>query len=263
MIKITVGKKRYKGVYRWDELSLKKYIELSEIKRPDGFDALFLVDSDNADKYIEVTGKVTDEQLNNTFPNYYRAVIGCLTNIPDEVAIPVKEVNEWFECYFKPFVLSLVYKTPVIYYFGKVIGYYPPEIRRFRIGVNYYYLPESVLIMDQVIPLKREPIISYSEASDIFRQINDGAINRLSLFMAIYCRKKNEDYTDDKALEREKLFESLPMSTVWAVFFCTLQHLPEYTNSTKLFGGLRKTTAATVLQVRDYQSLGTEVLYMN
>lgn len=266
MITVKIGKKKYKGFYRWDELPLKKYIELSEIVRPDGFDAFIKADgeftSDNIDKFVEEAAKVTDQQLTEIFPAYYRKVIGCLTNISDTLEIPLKEVNDFFEYYFKPFVLTLVYRTPVIYFYGKITEYMPPEVHRFRIGMNYYYLPESVVVMDQVIPLKKESIISYSEASDIFRMINTGAVNRMALFMAIYCRKKNEAYSDDKALERERLFMDIPMSTVWAVFFCTLKHLPDFTLITGLFGELRKTMAETVSAARGYKSLEVGALSM-
>jgi hypothetical protein len=140
---------------------------------------------------------------------------------------------------------------------GQIKFYTPKTITKFRIDRQTFRLPHSVQILDQVIPLAEEPLITYSEASDLIKGMNIGKdnIKRLALFMAIYCRKKGEQYDEKKALEREELMMKVPMSIVWSVFFYTVRRLPDYTMITRLFGSLPKQIRETVERVRIYHAL--------
>lgn len=263
MIKITLNKKTYKGAYRWDDITLRKFCDLAAIKMPEGYEAYILADGkfdvENIDQYIEAVSKITDNQVNEDFPAYYRKVIECLTNIPyKKIALmSTEEVNDLYEYYFKPFVISLLYHTPVIHFMGQIKQYEPELVKKIRIGLRIFRLPESVNIMDQDIPLANEPIITYSEASDIFKgmKVSRDDVKRLALFMAIYCRKKGEQYNERKTLERQELFMKVPMSIVWSVFFYTIQRLPDSSLTIRLFGRLPKSLTEVVSGVRTYQSL--------
>lgn len=271
MIGITIGKKKYKGIYRWDEMTLQKFCDLAAIPMPEGYENYIIADgkfsSEHIDKYIEEVSKITDEQLNVTFPAYYRKVIACLTDIPPKQVMSLADdkANELYDSHFKPFVISLVYHTPVIHCMAQIRQYEPARIKRFRLGFSYYYLPETVTVMDQIVPLAKEPIITYTEASDIFKgmKVSKEDVNRLALFMAIYCRKKGERYDEQKALIRKDLFMKAPMSVVWSVFFYTVRRLPDYSMTIQLFGKLQRTIQETVRQVRNYKSMAAEGLYMN
>lgn len=261
MIRITVGKKKFKGIYRWDEITLQKYSELAAIPMPDGYETFIIADgnftSERIEEYVAAVEKLTDEQINVTFPAYYRKVISCLSNIPLRFKLSPEQVTDLYEFYFKPFVLSLTYHTPVIYFMGIIRDFEPEPVKSFRIGLRRFYLPESLELGGESIPLAREPIISYSEASDIFRGMKVGRedVSRLSLFMAIYCRGKGKKYNERKVLRRKELFNRVPMSIVWQVFFYTVRRLPDYTGIIRLFGKLPKSVKESVSAVRDYQSL--------
>ena len=227
MIRITINKKKYKGVYSWDDLTLSLFCDLAAINIPDGYEAYILADGkfsvENMEQYIQEVSKITDEQINVLFPDYYRKVINCLTDIPYRTiqSLSLDKVNDLYEYYFKPFVISLLYHTPVIHFMGQVTQYEPPKVNSVRIGLQRFNLPETIHYNGQDIALRNEPIISYSEASDIFKgmKVSREDVRRLAVFMAIYCRKKGEQYDERKALERQDLFMRVPMSIVWTVFF--------------------------------------------
>jgi len=263
MIKITINGKRYKGCYSWDDLTLSRFCDLAAIPIPDGYKQYIIADGkftpDNqqsVDEYSEALAAITDEQLNVQFPAYYRKVIYCLSNIPESVELPDNLVHDLYESYFKPFVVSLLYRTPVIYFYSQLKGYEPNRIRSFNIGLRKFYLPEVVNITGQDVPLANESIQSYTEASDIFKGINfTSDLSKLALFMAIYCRKKGEAYDERKVIERKYLFMKAPMSVVWSVFFCTIRRLPDFMSISLLFGSLPRTLQDSVSEVRTYRSM--------
>lgn len=246
MIRIRIGKKKYKGIYRWDDITLRQFCDLAAIPIPAKYEEYIIADgkynSETKDQYLEIVKSITDEDLHDVFPAYYISVIKVLTNIPDNIihALSVEKITDLYESYFQPFVLSLLYHAPVVSFMGKTKEYIPPDIKMFRIGLNFYYLPQTVNILDQDIPLADEPIIAYTEASDIFRgmKVSKEDVKRLALFMAIYCRKKGEEYDEKKTLERKELFMNATMDVVWQVFFYTLKRLPDVSMTFQLFGGL-------------------------
>ena len=166
-IVITIEKKKYRGCYNWNDITLAKFVELVNIPIPESYRTYILADGkfdvDNMEKYIEATAAITEKQINNEFPEYYKKVIKCLTNIPDRLIqrLTPDHIAQLYEYYLKPFVITIIYHVPIVQHFNEIKEYEPPEIRAFRIGLNFYYLPETVTIMEQKIPLRNEPIISY------------------------------------------------------------------------------------------------------
>jgi hypothetical protein len=185
--------------------------------------------------------------------------VECLTDIPFTKIrqLTDEQIEYVYNNYLKPFVLTLIYHVPVTYFMGQIMEFEPDPVKRIRIGLQTFYLPEVVNIMGQDIPLAKEPIITYTEASDIFRgmKISKDDVNRLNMFMSIYCRKKGEKYNEQKALERQDLFMRVPMSVVWSVFFYTVQRLINSLASIRLFGRLPKSIREVVDQVRDYKNM--------
>jgi len=263
MISITIGRRKYKGVYRWDDITLERFCRLAAIPMPDGYESYIIADgkfsTETLDEYVQEVSKITDKQLTEDFPLYYRQVIECLTDIPYRkiMLLDRDRVNDMYEYYFKPFVTSLVYHAPVIHFMGEVRAYEPEVFKSFRIGLETFRLPESVKVMDQVVTMAVEPIISYTEASDIFRgmKVSRNDVRRLGLFMAIYCRKKGEVYNEDRVTERQELMMRCRMSVVWSVFFYTVRRLPGSLVITQLFGRLPKSIREVRDQARIYQGM--------
>src|ERR1035437_2044964 len=262
MITIKINGKKYKGIYSWSDITLQKFYDLTAIPMPEGYEVFILADGkfsmEDITQYVEAVSKITDKQIKEDFPAYYRKVIECLTNIPyKKVALmSTEDVITFYEYYFKPFVVSILYHAPVIHFMGQIKPYEPEQFKSFRIGLKKFYLPETVIIMDQEVPLAKEPIIAYTEASAVLKdfKITKEDVKRLAWFMAIYCRKKGERYDEQKTIERQSVYMKVPMSIVWSVFFYTIRSLSDYTWIILLFGRLPKTTAETVLAARDYKS---------
>ncbi len=261
MIAIKIGKKKYKGVYSWNDITLKQFCDLAAIQMPVGYEAYMIADDkftgENIKEYTDAVSLLTDKQIHEDFPAYYRKVISCLSSIPANKELTGDQVHELYEFYFKPFVASLIFHVPVISFMGRLRQYHPEIVRKFRVGLRRFYLPEVVRIMDQDVPLKKESIVAYTEASDIFHgmKIFKDDVNRLAYFMAIYCRRRKEKYDERKVLMRKDLFMRVPMSTVWAVFFCITRQLPDYSTVTRLFGSLPKTLQEIVSAARTYRNL--------
>ncbi len=266
MIRITVNKKKYKGVYSWADLTLQRFYDLAVIPMPAGYEAYILADGkfnisdqQSIDSYCEIVNNLTDKELNEDFPQYYRKVIECLTDIPVKIiqSLDNEKINEIYDYYLKPFVCSLLYHLPVIRFMGQIRQYESALIKVFRLGWSFYYLPQSLKIDNQDIPLADEPIISYTEASDIFRnmKMSKEDVKRLALFMAIYCRKFREKYDEKKVLARQKLFMKVPMSIVWGVFFYTIRRVRESSMITRFFGSLPKQIHEVKEQVGIYKNL--------
>jgi hypothetical protein len=275
MIRITINKKRYKGVYRWDDITLQQFCELAAIPIPESYEAFILVEGKGFDSsikeslntYIESIAKITETDLTEVFPVYYKEVIKCLTNIPHpiiEKMLP-DQVTDLYDYYFKPFVLSLIYHIPVIHFMGQIKQYTPDECNSFRVGLRKFYLPEIVKVNDQDIALKNEPVISYIEASDVFRglKITRDDVKRLAFFMALYCRRKGEQYDEKLVLKRQELFMQVPMSVVWQVFFYTLRRMTELKQIIQLFGSLPKPIREVVHRAQVYKSMVAGDSFMN
>lgn len=260
MIQIKVGNKTFKGIYSWSDITIQQFAELAAIPMPDGYESFILADGkfsmEDLNKYVEEVSKITDKQLNEDFPEYYRKVVACLTNIPIE-KLDFEKVSQLYDYYFKPFVVSILYHAPVIHFMGQIKPYETKQFKSFRLGLQKFYLPETVTIMDQLIPLAKEPIITYVEACGTVRSLKftKEDIKRLAWFMGIYCRKKNERYDEQNVIERQEMFMKIPMSIVWSVFFYTLRRLPDSSLIILLFGKLPKTIAEIVSEARDYKSL--------
>ena len=268
MIKITINGKKFTGVYSWDDLTLSRYCLLASIPMPDGYrdfilaDGKFSIDNqESVDEYVKVVTSITEEQEKVIFPAYYRKVITCLSDVPEKLIIPGDKVNDLYEWYFKPFVVSLLYHTPLIHFYGQLKNYEPSVIRSFEVAGDTFYLPEVVNILGQDMPMANEPIVTFVEASDILRgmKLEKDDINKLALFMAIYCRKKGEAYDERIVLERKDTFMKAPMSVVWSVFFCIIRRLPDSTNCSRLFGSLPKSIREVVAGAKIYHATVQEV----
>lgn len=264
MIKITINGRKYTGVYSWEDISLSKYCELARIPIPEGYENFIMADGkfsidnqESVDEYVKVVTEITEQQLKTDFPIYYRKVITCLSDVPNDLVIPDDKVNDLYEWYFKPFVVSLLYHTPLIHFYGQLKQYEPSVMRSFDVAGDTFYLPEVVNILGQDMPLANEPIVTFVEASDIFRgmKLTKDDINKLALFMAIYCRKKGEAYDERIVVERKELFMTAPMSVVWSVFFCIIRRLPDYTNCFRLFGSLPKSIHEVVQRAQTYHAM--------
>ena len=270
MIQIKIGKRKYKGIYSWDNMTLGRFCELASIEIPGRYEEFIKADNkydpekkESIDYYIDFVSGLTTEELDVIFPDYFRKVIKVLSDIPDKKieSLTPDNIRELYEYYFKPFVMSIIFHEPLCYVMGQIRAYQPFIRKSFRVGLRRFYLPETVNVMGQDVPLQKEPVISYLEASEIYRGIHLSRTNlqNLAMFMGIYCRKRREKYNEKNVLRRQSLFMQVPMSVVWGVFFYTLQRLPGYIESIRLFGSLPKEIVEQKRLARTYKSMAAVV----
>ncbi len=228
----------YQACSEWKDLTLEKFIKLSQIDVPKKLERLLSasaqlsVDGKKEKKaalieYEAATDSITQRDLVKVFPVFYGKVIQLLTDIPAKVVdLCHGDVRtEMFDGTLRPFILSLIYSQPVTANPDNngVEMYTPPEIEKFDLDGTWYHFPKSLKLYDDIIPMADEKMISFTEAADIdlaIRELRNDGVIRFPTFMGIYCRKEGEEYNEKVALERAELFKKVDMSIVWALFFC-------------------------------------------
>jgi hypothetical protein len=236
MITLTIDEQQFHAPQDWDEITLGKFIELCKIPIPEKLRNLWIASaSDDDEAYEKADSVIGVVETSKIFPDYFGKVLGCLTDIPqdiiDRVDGPLRE--QFFNAHLRHFIYSSFARYPVHIVNGKLEMYDPPYKTSFVLNDVVYYLPRDLKVYGETIPLGRERAITFTEASDIevaLRNMAEGAAERLPMFIAIYCRPEETEYTEEGTLAREKLFLDLPMEEVWRVFFCIYRQLGKYQN---------------------------------
>lgn len=239
MIGLDIRNKKYQACSGWKDLTLEKFIELSEIKIPEKLEQLWVASAElNTDdkkalkvaqkKYEAVSAGITQGDLIKFFPAYYGRVFEVLTDIPKAIISQISPDlrTTFFDDYMRGFVLSLIYSQPVISKNGAIELFQPEEITEFELDGKIYYFPKSLKLYDEIIPMADEEVISFAEAADIdlaIRDLRSEGIKRFPMFMGIYCREKDEKYSEADALRRAEIFKKCDMSVIWSLFFYTVQ----------------------------------------
>lgn len=236
MITITIDDKEYNAPQDWDEITLGKFIDLCNIEIPEKLRNLWIASASDDDEEWKKADSVigTHENL-KVFPAYFGKVMACLTDIPkkviNEVHAPLRE--QFFNTHLRYFIYSSFAKFPLHIVDGKLEMYDPEYKPSFILNGLTYYLPRQLKVYGDSVPLGLEKAITFAEASDIevaLRDMAEGAADRLPMFVAIYCRPEETEYSEAGTLEREKLFMELPMEEVWRVFFCIYRLLGKFQN---------------------------------
>jgi len=236
MIKLTIDEKEYHAPQFWEEIKLSKFIELCEIPIPEKLRNLWVASAaDKQEEWDKANDEIGVEENVKIFPDYYGKVMGCLTDMPQEIIDRVDGAlrEEFFNQHLRHFIYSSFAKYPVHLVEGKLEMYDPPYKTSFVLNDVVYYLPRDLKVYGEDIPLGMERAITFAEASDIevaLRNMAEGAANRLPMFVAIYCREEKKEYDEKETMERAKLFNDLPMEEVWRVFFCIYRQLGKYQN---------------------------------
>ena len=235
MIRIGFGNLKFNLIDRWTELSLEKFIELSEIEIPAKLLELYTLSAKLSiaeghelealtNQWNQLNESISFEDNIKTFPEYYGKVIFVLSDADYSIIdqMPSETREQIYSSILKGFVLSLLYLNPVDLIKGEIRPYTPASMDEFLIEDQTFLFPGELKIMGEKVKFAREPIISFAEACDIDIANNELAsdgIKKLPLFMAIYCRRKGEKYSEMKVLERTELMQKCSMDIVWALFF--------------------------------------------
>ncbi|MCK4815660.1 hypothetical protein KA005_07820, partial [bacterium] len=251
MIELEIGGGSYKAPQSWDEITLKQFIAICGVQIPNRLLALYKASADlnTSDKkekkaaeknYDKVSEKITTKDLIVNFPKYYGEVIKILTDIPQEVIdqIDGESRTTFYDRYIRYAVLSTFSWQPLIMIGQGMQIYIPETIKSFKLEEKEFFLPETLGVYGEQIPMAREKIVSFAEASKIELELHnnnqEGAV-QLPMLMAIYCRPEGEAYDEETIMKRTTLMEQLTMDKVWAVFFCINGLFRLYQNSIRGF----------------------------
>lgn len=243
MITARIEDKPYKVCTSWADVTLEKFIELSNIEIPGNLYKLWKsAGSEDQKEYEAVNESLTDEELIQFFPIYYGKVIKALTTIPQKVIdrMDGRLRESFFFRVFRHYIFSLINPAPLEMdeITGDVKPMEPKKITSFTLGKVKYQLPASLKVYGEDVPLAEEKTITFIEASSIelvLRDLYEGSVKRLPMFCAIYCRPEGEEYDEKKVLAREKLFHKLRMDVVWEVFFCISELYVKFASSIQAY----------------------------
>lgn len=238
MITLTIDEKEYQAPQFWEEMTLAKFIELCNIEIPEKLRNLWMasaLDPPDDEAYKKADEVIGVEETHKIFPAYFGQVMGCLTDLPQDVIDRTDGAlrEQFFNAHLRHFIYSTFARHPLHLVDGKLEMYEPPYATSFILNDVVYYLPRDLKVYGESIPLGRERAITFTEASDIqvaLQNMAEGAADRLPMFVAIYCRPEETEYTEEGTLAREKLFMDLSMQEVWRVFFCIYRQLGKYQN---------------------------------
>jgi len=251
MIKLEIGDGSYQAPQSWDEITLKQFIKVCDIQIPDKLLELYKASAElnAAEKvarkaaelhYDKISEKITEEDLILNFPRYYGEVISALSGIPSALMdrIDSETRTVFYDQYLRYIVLSTFYWQPVEITDKGMEIYEAPIIESFEIQGQKYFLPNSLKVYGEDIPLAEEKIISFAEASRIeleLHNLNNEGANQIPMMISIYCRPEGEKYDERKVIRRAPMMEQLSMDVVWAVFFCINGLFKGYQSSIQAF----------------------------
>lgn len=227
IIRLSTGQE-YNFVYMWEDLTLAKAQKVSHLK------------ADVPDKYIEaqrsrIKGKeITaikilselSKEDQKTVLLIYRRAIELLSDIPKKLILLFSEeqIRDIFDKYVYHIVMGIW-----VFPYSQTSAYVKYVSHRGK----KYYLPESKIIFDKVVPMADVSIYEFTESADL--QISASKeIGREFDYMAniisILARPKGEKYDEQKSLKRAEIFQDISMDKAWTIFFMltqTIQYIKE------------------------------------
>ena len=217
-MKIIIQEKEYNLKTEWKEITLLDADKLKRLEVPTTLDAIYK--SKDKEEHNELYKALTSKELVKEHPKFFGEVMKVLSDIPSEIVDQVhfEDRTMFYHDYLEQIFLDINFNAPTSYEYQ--------EIAKFKHKGVTYYMPESLRIFEQKIPMYKEKAIGFSEAADITLALEgmEGA-GGIAQLCAVLCREKKQDYDEDEAIKRAELFEDLPMNIVWEVFFCILKRL--------------------------------------
>jgi hypothetical protein len=231
MLQLEIEERVYNAPAGWHEVTLGKFIELCNIEIPEKLRSLWVASAgDDEAELAKAEDAIGTTETTKVFPTYYGKVMALLTTVPQEVIDrmhwPLRE--QFFNKHLRHYIYSSFARFPVHIVDGRLEMYDPEPKASFKLGGVEYFLPKTLKVYGEEIPLGKEQAVTFAEASDIevaLRDMAEGAANRLPMFVAIYCREKGKLYSEEETMVRAEKFMGLPMEEVWRVFFCTFRQL--------------------------------------
>lgn len=227
MVRCDIQGAQYDLCNTWEDVTLERFQRLCAIKVPEKYKQFVEVClSGNQEDYEKANAELSREDLIKVFPGYFGEVISVLSDIPREVINRMHRAirEQLYEAYLYPFTASVITGSPW-YSDNGTLRQMPRFTEKFfEFEGEKYYFPESLIYSGMEIPMYKESILTFSEASDIETVIHEWGekgIDSVAQVVAVYCRKEGEQYDTDEVYRRIEKFKMLPMPVIWEVFFYT------------------------------------------
>jgi hypothetical protein len=202
MIRLKINKTKCDLCTGWDDMTIEQAIRLMAIPLPESITDLKAIEKWHTDK----------DHIN------YAAECFEVLSTFDKALIQQTNANDitlLFTMYLLPLLIDLKAQEPETYK--------PTGIKYFELDKQKYYLPESLKIESQKLPMYSSTAVEFVESSNIMSLIADlqeHGIKYLPMLIATYCRPEGEKYDEAIIQQRSDQFKALPMSAAWEVFFC-------------------------------------------
>lgn len=197
MIVFATKTKDERLVSEWKDLTLEQAIEISAIELPetkDQFDWFQHLDT-------------------------VKKIMALCSTFKDWDYIEPTAIVHLFCKHVLPIVQDLHTETPKTYIPVGIVGFSHEGF--------YYHLPTSLAIGQDVILQHGQTVKPFIEASNLmkaFSEMRSEGIKVMPFFVASIVKVHvEEEWSDAEIIRRAESFKTLPMSTFWEVFFCTLE----------------------------------------
>jgi len=171
MIKLKINKKTYKIATTWKDVAFDGFV-MFEVN--DKINAIYKATPEKREALILA---LTEDELHNTLPDFYRQAIKSFSNIPMRVLNKMQWdiVTHIYNTIVEPLVYDIV-----------TFGFQLHVMK----GTNRFkrrLLPSDAQYLNEAIPLHKATALQFCEANDIITQKN---IKALGLLPIIYTEKQ-------------------------------------------------------------------------
>lgn len=201
----------------WEDVTLRQAIELHGLikEMPEKLNQLYAaIKAQDKDGITAASVALSDAAVYDQLPVYYGKVIKVLTDLDDDeierlaasARTELYQLMEW-----------------VVYGVMYVPNQLPVKgIKYFKHRGKKYYLPKPGKGVGMQVPGVGLSALQFTQSADFFSamgKLADGSYDKMRYAIAILCLPKGEKYDEQKMFDRAEMFEDLPMSVVWEVFF--------------------------------------------
>lgn len=206
-----INHKTYKLNIAWNTVTLKQAVQVTKCK----------LEEKKLEHLLNSKELVYDDET----MIYIVEVLSAFSNCPAPVLVQTDNS-------------SLVVMFDIVRYMVNQLYYLnleehqPLGIREITFKGKRYRMPNSLTIEDNEVLCYKEPCKNVVEASNLIKIISEmksEGIGKMKYVCAIYLKEvDSEVYDVEKITKRADLFEELPMTVVWDVFFFTYISLNKY-----------------------------------
>jgi hypothetical protein len=251
MIKLSIGKQKGEVIEHWSELTLQQGIELHKIafrfpKVVKEMYALSFQENVN-DKISELEATLPYSDYIKKLPKLYGELIDLLTTFEPTFIrkLPPRVRTDFFNKFLLKFVLGILFFP---------IDLKVEKLAQFEHKGTVYELPKDRIIQlgTQIFdePFAEGTAIEFTEVADLeiaAKGMEGGRFEMAANIIAILCRPEDEVYDENTSLQRVNAFMTLPMDTVWQVFFCITESFNMLNDFTRIYLNQVARPKATVL----------------